>query len=666
MTSRIICGLIASLFLLFSHAAWGKATPYTIPLRFDVLGNGVEMPPLEFEYDASQSNSNSLLLGGRIRVDGRTFFAALLPLSRLDQDLSQKLTQAQKTDWVFLLSWPDFLFDDAILEVVSKTGRVLWSQEIKEPQRDAWKKQLNRFRNQIGKSVKREVIDKKILFRTSYGFTNARTAAPQFFQLNEWVKFCLMKKDEIGQSRLCTAYYEVSQKDKGPELRALLLSPQPPRIILNNEEAPIQSLVPIETDKPVQFYAELATGVSYEFFTVPERFRLVEMVALKQEGRARLMAEGRTPLQESKRIYAEVKPSYLTKLFGWEQTIGDFREFWESDLNLAQPYILIRGNAGGVFKQRFEITKLPKEGDRVFLHEETIQGTYIDNAKVFGVKQKNQILKTDSNSVDQADKKSPNEFTWYFGATQRGVYNKSYLTVESGSESYRTFHEIYKGYPRELSARLSGIAGSEGNFVAMGEVAFNYWFEDLMGWTHYYLARQRWGVSAKTFMSLTDVKLKTVTSKLSQTTAELRYRLTPGLWGRDETWGLLVGFQNVIYENFNANFLGGGIFWARSMPRVFDDMFNVLPMMRYPKWVDLEVIYYPISMKADNKPTGGGILAVNFHGKVMWSDRWFGEAGFGMKYFGFNRTFYDDDGLFNRANLRFAAVYATMGLGLNF
>lgn len=665
MTSRIIYSWIA--LLVFSCTAWGKANPYTVPLRFDVLGNGVEMPPLEFEYDASQSSSNSLLLGGRMRIDGRTFFAALLPLGRLDQDLSSKLTDAQKADWVFVLSWPEFLFDEATLEVVSKTGRVLWSQDIKESHLSNWDKQLNRWRNAIGKSVKRETVDKKVLFRTNYGFTNAKSAAPLFFQLNEWVKFCLMKKDDVGQSRLCTAYYEIAQKEKGPEMRALLLSPQPPRVILNNEEAPIQGIVPIESDKPVQFYAELATGVSYEFFSVPERFRLVEMVALKQPGKARLMAEGRTPLQPSRRIYAEVKPSYLTKLFHWEQTIGDFREFWESDIQLSEPFILIRGNAGGVFKQKFEITKLPKEDDRVFLHEDTVQGTYVDDVKVYGVKQKNQIVKSDSLSVEQGgNKENPNEFTWHFGAAQRGVYNKSYLNIESGQDTFRGFREIYKGYPRELSTRLTAILGSGGNLTAMGEVAFNYWFEDLMGWTHYYLARQRWGVSAKMFMSITDVKLKSVSSKLSQNTAELRYRLTPGLWGRDETWGFLLGFQNVVYEQFNANFLGGGVFWARSMPRVFDDIFNILPMMRYPKWVDWEIIYYPVSMKANYKPTGGGILALNFHGKVMWSERWFGEAGFGMKYFGFNRTFYDENNQFTRNNLRFAAVYATMGLGMNF
>jgi hypothetical protein len=140
-------------------------------------------------------------------------------------------------------------------------------------------------------------------------------------------------------------------------------------------------------------------------------------------------------------------------------------------------------------------------------------------------------------------------------------------------------------------------------------------------------------------------------------TADAKYRLEPGLWNRDESWGGMLSYQKFKYASFDATLMGGGVFWARSMPRAFDNTFNYFGFLNYPKWVDAEFVYYPVG-DARNAVLAGN-YALNFHGKIMWTNSFFGEAGFGIKQYNFND-------LVNRINMRFASGYGTVGLGLNF
>jgi hypothetical protein len=119
----------------------------------------------------------------------------------------------------------------------------------------------------------------------------------------------------------------------------------------------------------------------------------------------------------------------------------------------------------------------------------------------------------------------------------------------------------------------------------------------------------------------------------------------------------MASYQNVTFGTVKAPMLGGGWFWARSMPKVFDDFFNWFPFMNYQKWVDMEFIYYFSSMNADVKLNN--TMALNFHGQVLWKKNFFGEAGFGYKRFGFR-----DEGQGKEAKLD--TFYGTLGLGIKF
>lgn len=200
----------------------------------------------------------------------------------------------------------------------------------------------------------------------------------------------------------------------------------------------------------------------------------------------------------------------------------------------------------------------------------------------------------------------------------------------------------------------------------MGEAAYNLWFEDVLGWDQYYLSKQRWGVSTKYFQSFTKYKVTGYgNAELKVVNADLKYRFTPGLWTRDESHGAMVSYQDfeasLEVTKFKAPMLGVGWFWARSMPQVVDEIFSLIPYMDYPKWVDMEFIYYAASMDSTKKLNFN--FALNFHGQVLWKNNFFGEAGFGIKRYDFIDA---TNSLQSNLGYQLNVLYGTVGMGVKF
>jgi hypothetical protein len=211
-----------------------------------------------------------------------------------------------------------------------------------------------------------------------------------------------------------------------------------------------------------------------------------------------------------------------------------------------------------------------------------------------------------------------------------------------------------------LSARLGGVISQTQQINVLGELAYNHWFENILGWQNRLISTQRWGVSFKSFQPMKSFKSKDPNApllELTLSTFDLKYRFTPGVWGIDESWGLVFGQESVKLNEYQASLYGGGFFWARSMPRVFDNLFNYIPFFRYPKWVDLDFLYYPNS--SSKKIRADQNFSLNFHGKIFWTKRFFGEGGFGYKLFKYTDIEAAQQPVFR-------SFYGTIGLGVNF
>jgi hypothetical protein len=644
-----------------------RTKDFSTPLYFDVLNKGVRLLPLDFEWDLESSQGRSLDLGV-FQFDSRSFFIAAGPLKALEPRLFAKTTDDVAGEWVFVLSYPESIITEGKLEMIGRSGRVYWIQDLSPRVLSSWRSQLQIWRGP--ERSKPTGSAQSPLFRTQFGLRNFRNEVPQFFQTEEPVRFCVEQRVSPGYTRMCSNYYEVRREGRSVQFVSLRFQPTPARVILQNQEGPLKGRVEFnEEDEPFQFFAELSNGMSFEFFARTQNFQFIEMSLPKKGAReARVVGEGLVPTQ-AHRMTRAYQPSRLTEILKWQDTIGDFRTFWETSVPLEQPQLFLRGRGGGLFRQKFIVDRLPTEDIRPYLKAESVRGTYTSGSKLFG----RSAEKTKLSSNELSLRSTEDEFVWRFKAEDRGDFNISRIKIEADGETFESYYELYKGYPRELSARLSSVVGSAG-LVFQGEAALNYWFEDIFGWSNYYLAKQRWGLSGKYFRSVNPLTIASTESEFINATIDLKYRLSPGLWGRDESWGAILGGQQFEFSFFQTNMLGAGVFWARSMPKVFDDILNLFPVMRYPKWVDLEFIYYLAATDPQHEllnpwnqfsgVIGTGNWALNFHGKVQWTKRIFGEAGLGVRQYDLFKERPNQDP--RRVRFNYSSFYGTVGLGINF
>ncbi|MGE5087246.1 MAG: hypothetical protein ACM3MG_13150 [Bacillota bacterium] len=628
---------------------------YNKPLYFDQLDNGLLLPPLEVEYDLTLQKGKTLKVGP-VLLNETSFNFSLMPLGKAHSQLPEVLTLAESSKDALVMVWPSNLIKSGTLEMISRTGAVLWKYEISDVERTRWANKVAQWRSALlEKSVPASELNSGI-FSSQYVITDVKAAGAPFWNQSNSFRFCLTQSEGRNSSRLCSQWYGTKLEGGSLVMGKVRVDPTTPRVLFNKEEASLKQSAAVAQEGPTSFFAELATGESYEFISIPNKLQLMDISDTNRDKILRIVGYETRPLGKSVLLNPD-QYTNLTKILGFEDTIGDPRKFWAATVKTDDAKVYLPGQGGGIFKQRFELSEIPRRQSRVYLHKRTPVGTYDDGVKLFARKQPSAKVTSNQNSVEMDDS-DPALFMWRFKATERGELNRSYLNVEFEGKTYRSYFEIYKGYPRELSARLS-MAKSASDFVFMGELAYNQWFEDLLGWTNYWASRQRWGVSIKYFRSFNELKVSTAgrTAPLNVLNTDLKYRLIPGLWNRDETVGLMASYQDVNFDTLKAPMLGAGIFWARSMPKIFDDMMNVIPLLKYPKWVDVEFIYYLSSMDSAVKLNSS--MALNFHGKVLWSQNLFGEAGFGIKRYAFQ-----DASVNQKAELN--TVYGTVGVGLNF
>lgn len=617
---------------------------YTKPLYFDSMDN--LLPTMDLEYDMTAENGRSLKIGD-VLFNDRTFFFALVPIAKFHPKMFSVVgaTDAAKTQLV--IRWPDPLFESGTLEMISRTGSVLWKEEITPEKRARWKEKLAIWKKGLEeRGVKVNHLPDTSVFSTQYGMDIEGLKT-----VNESFRFCLSQTQRRSHSRLCSARYVLNGKNM-----AKVKSESSPRVLLQRDAAPLKQNTPVSMEDPTSFFAELGSGLTYEFVAKPNKINLMDLSDTKKPDTLRVVGWGTRPSGPSNLLNPDEYSSF-TRLIGFESTIGDLRKFWETFISTEDAKVCLPGQGGGIFTQRFELSEVPRAAARPYLRYNTPIGTYVDGVKLYGRKMPEVKITSVENFVAMDDE-DPHYFKWYFKATETGKMNRSYLLMDYQGKQYKAFYEVYRGLPNELSVRLSGLLSQTGD-VFLGEVAYNHWFENIFGWTNEVLARQRWGVSVKMFKSLTDLKVSTAgdTASFSTMNVDLKYRLVQGLWDRDETLGAMLDYQKVTFGAINAPMLGVGAFWARSMPKVFDDLFNLMPLLRYSKWVDMEFIYYPSSL--DSNVALGNNFALNFHGKVLWTKNFFGEAGFGIKRYDIVENVLQQEA-------KLSTFYGTVGVGISF
>lgn len=644
-----------------------QSKPDFIPLFFEPERNGVVYAHQEIEFDLT----NPLIL--RVGPLAVTAAGVGMRMSRetgefFEIEFGLDLQTRYANMYMISFQWPVELVPDGVIELFNDQGEVLWRREANEEQVTEWKNFVTGDAGAVisadakdgkKKSGKTRVGIERLKLvghdQSSYGLFGKEIFDIPVWKIEEPFRFCVTKDAPEGRLAICSKRYRFIRKGG----RYWVVSESKtvvPKVLVNDKPVTLKgSAVFVDDKKPIKFAALMGNGTYFEFVSFPKRITVVDMVLNDETNQVEVIGYGPPPLGPIERIERHAKDYW--DFLNFAPTIGDFRKFWKATFPAQGGSLFLRGYGGAPFKQPFIFDKLPRKSVRPRIHIKSPRSTYARTVKLKGETTAPAIV---TSKEENAKNSSGTEFQWQYLARNRGEMNSAEIFVKDGNQTYRAFHEIYKGYPREISTRLTGVLSNNLELVLLGEIATQWWFERLLWWDNTQYSLQRWGVAAKYFKALAAIggsKDGQSLIRLDVANIDLKYRLTPGIWARDPTLGIMLDAQQVQIEDFKAQMAGVGVLWARSMPKFFDSIFNIVPFMRYPKWVDVEAIYYPLAL---SKSTRLGVnMSVNFHGKVLWTERFFGEAGFGLKVFQF-------DDLVERKAIALAVAYGTIGLGYNF
>lgn len=233
--------------------------------------------------------------------------------------------------------------------------------------------------------------------------------------------------------------------------------------------------------------------------------------------------------------------------------------------------------------------------------------------------------------------------TWIAKNLQKGKWNEQ---TEKFGDTVMNY-SVLRMPKYEASTRLSFLKPAGSNIAINAELAILGFLENPIKdeSSHFLTHRLGWRARMTQMVSgSSDIELK-----LMQ--AEARYFLKPGLWNYDEVWGGIVSGYSTQFSGFSMTSPGVGIFWARSLPEVFDRMLRWVPIFRYPKYTDLDFNY----IMGPNGAAGSYVL--NFHGKMFLPNNLYFEAGLGFVSFSFKE---------GRRSKGIEAFTGTIGLGYMF
>lgn len=661
-----------------------KITPFT--MIFAPEKNAIIKEKQKIDYDLSKPSQ--LRLGPFVLNQGDVS----MQISReeaefVDIEFGLEAKKYIRSIYIISFTWPRDYLSSGTLEIVNDKSETLWRDDIDDEDVEEWQTLLNQSSSKL---TDKEILDfqkklsetkegrpdKQSLYRaknlsrvhknSSYGNSHQRFYDIPLADIKGPFRFCVAKRNPDGRLALCSKRYEFVRRFGRYALKSVSQKVRP-KVQVNDKNTSLRgTAIFLDFETPIKLSAMMDDGTYFEFISRPKQIEVMDIALDTDKDLINLVGFGARPiglLEED--IYAD---NVLLGFLNFMPTIGDLKDYWRATMDPRAPYLYVKGKGGAPFRQSFTFKDLPTEKIRPSIDPKSQKSTYSYKAKLKGYVDTSVQLSTPRDLPDASVERLDGEsFEWNFISEKRGK-NIGYLNLNDGENTWQAQYELYRGYPGEISARFTGVVSDDLDLVILGEVAGQYWFENILGSQNFYLSQLRWGLSAKYFETIfvgrDDPDNQGLVS-VNTTEVNLKYRLDPGIWGRDPSVGFILGYQGLSYEfrqsavDFNSKngMLGAGVFWARSMPKVFDDIFNIIPFFRYPKWVDMDAIYYPLS--TDSLITQKANVSFNFHGKIAWTDRFFGEGGFGLKVYS-----YADPNI--NKNIGFGLAYGTVGLGMNF
>lgn len=629
---------------------------FTQPLLFAPEDNGFELGKPQLKWLMGK--------GDAININGlivRSSTIALIADQTPRESTPSRFRNSEHTDpMVTRLSfkWPTSLTQFGHFSIEDESGNVMWSAPISEQTLGEWSSRLP------GKGSRNAPRFTDHL-SAIWGVYDLPEAATKAVFSGSPIRGCLLQKEsESASLKICTSPHKSEKGQDGAFRLQPIVQEVDGTVFIGNTDIGPRGIVNFNIGQAFKLKTLFKNQSYIELSSQPVDLKLIDVVENTNGTRVILTGEGTQPV--GKATVIRHPESHFWAATGVKKEI-----VWQLTIPRSTPVLRILGSFNIPFSMVFKFDHLPSERDRVFLRKSLSNGTYSARPILLGHSPNPVRVRSTEFEAKNID---DTHFKWTFAAPIKDTENRARLIVSSNigksgtsgnsgtsgeSRKWVAHHRLYRGYPIETSGRLTGVTASNAQMAILGEVAGSMWFENLFSSSNYYLSQQRWGILARYFKTMTSLQNEPGLN-LNNFTAyniDLKYNLIPGIWNRDELFGIIMSFQNVNVSGYPVNLGGTGLFWARTMPKVFDDFFNIVPFMRYSKYVDMDLIYYPLALTSTAKANPS--YSLNFHGKVFWSRRVFGEAGFGLKQY----KYVDNS---SNVQIEFATAYGTMGLGMLF
>jgi len=423
------------------------------------------------------------------------------------------------------------------------------------------------------------------------------------------LKFCVT--DDASKKSFCSQDYIIKDVYEDVKLR-VSRQEYKSEVVLDSQSQKKKGKYQVKYGTNLVGKIIFKNGAEFDFETTPVPFESLDIVETA-ENKVLFKARGGLPIGGDNKSEAE---SWIVRL----------------DKN--NPYLYLNTKNDIMLRQDFEFTKpLPTEKIRPHLKKGSRDSTYWTHVPLHGYE--GEKIKVSSEEFN-ANMTGDNSFNWEFQAEKKGDINRSHLKIQTESQDYLGYYEVYKGCPFEVSGRFTGAFSGNGALI-LGEVLGTAWLEQFFGSENTVFSLQHWGVAAKYLASLSSpTDINGLKETLTSVNADIKYRFTPGIWNQDESFGILAAYQSLTFESAPVSMAGIGAFWVRPMPSLVDRLFNKVKWFRYPKVIDVEIEYFPMSL------TSGTTVGTNFnaivHGKLFVKPNFFVEGAVGIKEYNYSQA----------------------------
>jgi hypothetical protein len=232
------------------------------------------------------------------------------------------------------------------------------------------------------------------------------------------------------------------------------------------------------------------------------------------------------------------------------------------------------------------------------------------------------------------------DFIWNFKAPEKGTVNQNYLSLNQNKEDYFFSNRIFRAHKSAFSASAALSTSPTLDIVPGYNFTFDHWFEEIWGkgsWSY-----QRWGIKANVYETIQGFKPKDdfpENISVLPINFDLLYRFSPGVRPVQSSFGVGLRYMHFklfrsLNEDVEAGLLGVGSFWHTAPQKIVDDVFNVVPFFRYPKWMELSFFYYPLIVGGQS---AGFSFSWQARGQMFFARNWYLDASFNVNVISFER-----------------------------